>query len=155
MSGRLRLWRPSAGDTVIPFFEGDFDRVLRLFRAGFQVRAPRLLEPKFHDKPFCGAPEPPPSYGFVYIFPAGPLLKIGISEVGVERRWRNIKCGNALLEPPIYVSPALGKHHREIEMAAHKALAEYHESGEWFRCPREHAVETVRRLAEECIHARA
>lgn len=141
--------REIAGD----IYEGDIARAVALFRAGFTVRSPRLLEPVFRKKPPRMRRIPvPPIWGFVYIFPAGPLLKIGISDVGVEQRWNNIRCGNPLLEPPVYVSPPLGKLAREVEREAHKALIQYHESGEWFRCSHELAVETVQRITKEQGH---
>lgn len=142
-----KLW------VAAPIYEGNFQRALALFQAGFEVRSPRLLEPNFYPK----LPRPvrkslPPVWGFVYIFPAGPLLKIGMSDVGVERRWNSIRTGNPLLEPAIHVSPPVGKLAREIERGAHQALDAYRESGEWFRCSRELAIETVQRMTKEHAH---
>jgi hypothetical protein len=104
-----------------PIYEGHIPRAAALMLAGFQVRSPRLLEPIFKPRRAARVP-PPPAWGFVYIFPAGPLLKIGISDAGVEQRWNNIRCSNPLLEPPLYISPPVGKLAREIERGALGAL---------------------------------
>lgn len=91
----------------------------------------------------------PATSGYVYVFAAGDLIKVGMSDAGVEARWYNIKCGNPLLERPLYVTGPLGNRTREVEKCAHAALSEHRESGEWFRCDRTLAIAVVKRIEQE------
>lgn len=85
-------------------------------------------------------------YGFVYVFGAQNLVKIGMTQHSVYRRWHGIKTANPWLEQPLYVSAPLLGRVVEVERACHAALAEHHVTGEWFSCPREIAIETVKHL---------
>lgn len=85
-------------------------------------------------------------YGFVYVFGARDLVKIGMTAHSVYRRWHGIKTANPWLERPLYVSGPLLARVIEIERACHAALTQYHVTGEWFNCPRELAIETVKKL---------
>lgn len=146
------------------FYETKAHRVVTLLRAGLQVRHRRELEPKFHEPPGPGEARPMvrPTFrrkertatasGFVYVFAAGAHVKIGISDTNVDQRWNSIRGSNPLLEPPLYVTAPLGDLARKVERAAHKFLSPHHENGEWFRCAREIAIETVKRLEKECIN---
>jgi T5orf172 domain len=86
--------------------------------------------------------------GFIYVFPAQKLLKIGMTEFSIYRRWHSIKTSNPWLEPPLYVSPPLMERVGTLEKECHAALAEYRKSGEWFECERDLAVATVKRIVE-------
>lgn len=111
-------------------------------RRKYEKRARAHLQvPRPEDKPKEGQ-------GFLYVFAAGEYVKIGITQFDVDARWWQIKCSNPLLEPPLYISPPVGDRARELEGMAHKALGEHRCSGEWFKCSRELAVETVKRLTE-------
>jgi hypothetical protein len=85
-------------------------------------------------------------YGFVYVFAAQSLVKIGMTRYSIYRRWHSIKTANPWLERPLYVSPALFGRVIELERACHRALSAYHVTGEWFECDRALAIETVRRI---------
>lgn len=89
--------------------------------------------------------------GYLYVFCAGEHLKIGMSELDVDARWRCIRSGNPLLEPPVYVTGPLGPRVREAERRAHESLSDHREVGEWFRCDRELAVAVVKRIEQEFI----
>lgn len=82
-------------------------------------------------------------YGFIYVFAAQSLVKVGFTQFSPYRRWHSIKTANPWLEDPLYVSHALMGRVREIEKACHVALREYHYSGEWFQCDRDLAITTV------------
>lgn len=86
------------------------------------------------------------AHGYVYVFAAQTLVKVGMSKFDVYRRWHGIRTGNPWLEPPLYVSPPLLDRVSAMEQACHVALAEYRVSGEWFECDRTLAVETVKRV---------
>lgn len=135
--------------------------VVAALRSGMSVEEVRAkFQPELHAKILARTATPPWSprierrgaavvWGYVYVFAAGPLVKVGMSDVGVASRWQNIRCSNPLLEPPLYVSGALGDHARQAERRAHEILAPYHETGEWFRCDRELAVKTVKTIEKE------
>lgn len=89
-----------------------------------------------------------PTWGFIYVFAAGPYTKVGMSDAAVQARWVNIKSANPLLEPPLFVSKPLGNRTREIERRIHAALRDHLECGEWFRCERALVLETVRRVID-------
>lgn len=88
-------------------------------------------------------------YGFVYVFGARDLVKIGMTQHSVYRRWHGIKTANPWLEQPLYVTGPLLGQVIEVERACHAALAQYHVTGEWFECDRALAIATVKRLEEE------
>lgn len=88
-------------------------------------------------------------WGYVYVFAAGPFVKVGMSDVGVTSRWHNIRCGNPLLEPPLYVSSPLGDRALQAERRVHELLSPYREGGEWFRCERSLAIDTVKAVEKE------
>lgn len=88
-------------------------------------------------------------YGFVYMFAAQSLVKIGMTQFSPYRRWHSIKTANPWLEDPLYISPPLMGRVFELEKACHMALREYHYSGEWFQCDRDLAINTVRRLCND------
>lgn len=90
--------------------------------------------------------------GYLYVFGAGEYVKIGFSQLDADARWWQIKANNPLLEPPLYISPAVGTQARELERLAHEALGEHRCSGEWFKCPRELAVSTVKSLVEHALN---
>lgn len=92
-------------------------------------------------------------YGFVYVFGARDLVKVGMTMHNLYRRWHAVKTANPWLEKPLYVSPPLLGHVVEVEKAAHRALKQYRITGEWFSCERVLVVETVQRLVEEFQHA--
>lgn len=91
----------------------------------------------------------PNASGYLYVFAAGPYVKVGMSDAGVESRWHNIKCANPLLEPPLYVTGPLGNRVREAEKRAHAALSEHRKHGEWFSCDRDIAIAVVKRIELE------
>jgi hypothetical protein len=88
-------------------------------------------------------------YGFVYVFGTRDLVKIGMTQHSIYRRWHGIKSANPWLEQPLYVTgPLLGRV-VDVERTCHAALTQYHVTGEWFECPRELAIETVKRIEQE------
>lgn len=91
-------------------------------------------------------------YGFVYVFGALNLVKIGMTQHSVYRRWHGIKTGNPWLEQPLYVTGPLLGHVVDVERACHAALTQYHVTGEWFECERELAIATVKRIEQETRH---
>lgn len=133
----------------VVFYERDGKRAIRLFREGFQVRHPSLLDPVWRTKRCKRRPPVRLAWGYVYIFASGPFVKIGMSDANVKARWAAIKCGNPLLEPPLYVTSPLGNQVEDAEKQAHAALAKYHEIGEWFRCDRDLAIAVVKRIEQE------
>lgn len=86
-------------------------------------------------------------YGFVYVFGARNLVKIGMTMHSVYRRWHGIKSANPWLEKPLYVTGALCGRVIEVERMCHEALKAYRVEGEWFECERLLAIDTVRRIA--------
>jgi T5orf172 domain len=84
--------------------------------------------------------------GYVYVFAAQTLVKVGMTIHSPYRRWHSIKTANPWLEPPLYVSPPLLARVTAIEKAAHTALKAYRVTGEWFECDRQLAIDTVQRL---------
>lgn len=149
----------------VVFYERDPQTVMRLIAAGLPVRPKWELEPNWKPKPGWSAPPirrlkpvqprkpvrvaPPAAWGFVYVFAAGDLVKVGMSDAGVKARWASIRCSNPLLEPALFVSAPLGNRAREVERRALQALSEYCAGGEWFRCAREEVIATVRRIIDE------
>jgi hypothetical protein len=141
--------------------ETKYEAVVRELAAGVPMEEVRAkYEPELHQQimerrgreeaeRIERATPAPATSGYVYVFAAGALVKIGMSEVGVEARWYNIKCSNPLLEPPLFVTGPLGNLVRKVERGAHQALAEHREQGEWFRCDRQLAIDTVKRIVEE------
>src|SRR5690348_15314881 len=94
----------------------------------YRARPQRLSKkPSAHDLKFAQC---------VYVIPAGPFVKIGVSN-DTAVRWRALRCGNPFVEPVLYESV---KMHLAtiIEAAIHRALARYRvrESKEWFKCNR-------------------
>jgi hypothetical protein len=90
-----------------------------------------------------------PPYGFVYVLGARDLVKIGMTRHSIYRRWWQIKVANPWLERPLYVTgPLLGRV-IEVERACHKTLKQHRVTGEWFDCPRELAIETVKHVVEK------
>lgn len=98
-------------------------------------------------RPRPGVPE-----GFVYAFAAGAHVKIGLSQFDPNARWWQIRSHNPLLEPALYITQPLGKSARKVERAAHKVLASCRVTGEWFTCPRDEAVEVIKKLEAEARH---
>lgn len=91
-------------------------------------------------------------YGFVYVFGARDLVKIGMTQHSVYRRWHGVKTANPWLEQPLYVSgPLLGRV-VEVERACHTALEQFHVTGEWFSCDRATAIATVKRIEQDLSH---
>lgn len=90
-------------------------------------------------------------YGFVYVFAAQSLVKIGMTGYSVYRRWHSIKTANPWLERPLYVTPPLHGRARDVEKSCHKELSAYHRCGEWFECERQVAIDIVQKLARECL----
>lgn len=99
-------------------------------------------EPKAHDLKFGQS---------IYVMPAGPIVKVGISN-NSHVRWRSLRTANPLIEAPVYVSKQMHFASR-IETAAHHALGAYRvrHAKEWFRCNRYLAVEVVKTLIEEMV----
>lgn len=93
-----------------------------------------------------------PPYGFVYVFAAQSLVKIGMTQFSVYRRWHSTKTANPWLERPLYVSPPLLGRVIEVERACHAALKQYRVTGEWFEVKRELAIETVKGIVERYLH---
>lgn len=93
-------------------------------------------------------------YGFVYVFAAQSLVKIGMTMHSVNQRWYSIRTHNPWLEPALYASPPLSGDMPAVEKACHKALAAYHHSGEWFSCDRQLAVDTVIRVVKQFQEAK-
>ena len=94
-------------------------------------------------------------YGFVYVFAALNLVKVGMTRYSLYRRWWGIKVGNPWLEPPLYWSPPLMGEVFVVEKACHQALRKYRAVGEWFECPRLLAVETVQGIVAEVCDGKA
>lgn len=88
-------------------------------------------------------------YGFVYVFGARELVKIGMTQHSVYRRWHGIKSANPWLEQPLYVTGPLLGNVVNVERACHAELKQYHVTGEWFECDRALAIETVKRIEQE------
>lgn len=82
---------------------------------------------------------------WVYVVRAGRFVKIGISG-NVNKRIMGIQTGSPLKVRLIrqWVTPYASK----IEWLAHKALAKYRLSGEWFDVPTQAAVLTVSSLVQ-------
>lgn len=87
--------------------------------------------------------------GFVYVFAAKTMLKVGMTRFSPYRRWHSIQTGNPWLEAPLYISPPLMKRVAAMEKACHAALAQYRRSGEWFECDRQLAIDTVRTICND------
>jgi hypothetical protein len=152
-------------EATATFYETEPRRVMALLRAGLPVRHKRELEPQFQKPLPRNKPKPQPltfaprrrkqagpvTSGFVYVFAAGAHVKVGISETDVQGRWNSIRGSNPLLEPTLYVTAPLGSLARKVERAAHQFLSPHHEHGEWFRCTRDEAISTVKRLEKECL----
>lgn len=87
-------------------------------------------------------------HGYLYVFAAKNLVKVGMTKFSIYRRWHGIRSSNPWLEPPLYVSPPLMEKVSEAERACHVALAQYRSSGEWFDCDRGLALTTVRSIVD-------
>lgn len=92
----------------------------------------------------------------VYVIPAGGFVKIGVSN-DTKVRWKSLRTANAIVEPPLYVSPKL-LYATHVESAAHRILSPYcphkgQAGREWFRCNRYFAVEVVKQLILEAATA--
>lgn len=148
-------------------YERDFDRVMELLRQGVDVRHPathpevqegrrlqRLEENKQRQRSnrlervkakARAAALAKRKVQRLYVFAAGPFVKIGIAG-DVEERWRSIRGHNPLLERPLYVGVLLGTAARKFEREAHEKLRCYRRQGEWFLCSRWLAIETVKQI---------
>ncbi len=130
-------------------YEADIAKAAELLKQGFDVRHPRVKE-QLAAMEKRNEPPMPDHGGFVYIFAAGDLIKVGFSAFDVDARWACIRSSNPLLEPPLYVTKALGEQRaRLVERNVHDQLHQYHESGEWFRAPRQLVIDAVIRTAAE------
>ena len=81
----------------------------------------------------------------LYVFPAGPYVKVGVSN-SPAKRWATLKGQFSDLENPAFVSePVWYPFHAESE--AHTRLREFvrlERGKEWFSCPVEMAVDIVK-----------
>lgn len=136
-------------------YEADVHKAVALLRLGYMVRSPSArerIEREAEKKHQLAIPKDPRCYGYVYVFAAADLIKIGMSLHDVEKRWRDIRVANPLLEPALYITSPLEQDVNRAELACHAALQEYRVSGEWFRCSRELAIETVKRIEKEYLN---
>lgn len=137
-------------EKIVTFYPRTGSMMRTLLRAGFRIRGFDELQGMWNRKRCKRTLPIKLTWGYVYVFAAGDLIKVGRSDASVKGRWTNIKTANPLLEQqPLYVSPPLGKASRTIERAAHDALAAYRQTGEWFRCDRQLVIDVVKRTVAE------
>lgn len=90
-------------------------------------------------------------WGHIYVIPAREFVKIGVS-LNPVFRWRSLSSGNPLIEPILYLSDNLQGAY-PLEKRIHSELEAYRVVGngcrEWFKCDREFAVETTKRVILE------
>ena len=87
----------------------------------------------------------------VYVIGAKRLVKIGIA-TDLSARVRALRTSNPHLETVLYASEPIANA-RQVELEAHRALETHRVEGEWFRCARQLAIETVKRC-ENAIQIR-
>lgn len=80
----------------------------------------------------------------VYVIGARRLIKIGVAS-DLAARVRMLRTGNPDIERVLYATEPMSNA-RLVESEAHRELTAHRVEGEWFRCARQLAIDTVKRF---------